>query len=262
MLAYLQIFADKEVLLDPFSDEERGRLLTAMLRYALHDEEIVLEGNERYIWPVFKQMIDQSKDALSKKQKAGAARQEQSTAQQQAAEGEHPSAPASTAQQQAAESPIIQESRIKNQESRYKNKEHKRESGAALQRFIPPTAEQVQEYCRENGITGVEAQRFVDFYASKGWTVGNAPMKDWRAAVRNWAKRETERAAPRSSAQVLHAQNYTQRQYTEEELGGDAFRKLIAEMEKDKPPPLVKTVNAHSQLAETMAYQEVANAKS
>lgn len=69
MLAYLQIFADKEELLEPFDDAERGRLLTAMLAYALHDEEIDLTGNERYIWPVFKQMINQSKDAGSKRGK-------------------------------------------------------------------------------------------------------------------------------------------------------------------------------------------------
>ena len=26
--------------------------------------------------------------------------------------------------------------------------------------------------------------------AAKGWKVGNQPMKDWRAAVRTWEKRE------------------------------------------------------------------------
>jgi hypothetical protein len=30
----------------------------------------------------------------------------------------------------------------------------------------------------------------VDFYASKGWKVGNQPMKDWKAAVRTWEQRE------------------------------------------------------------------------
>lgn len=36
----------------------------------------------------------------------------------------------------------------------------------------------------------VDPQRFVDFYASKGWKVGKEPMKDWKAAVRNWANRD------------------------------------------------------------------------
>ena len=33
-----------------------------------------------------------------------------------------------------------------------------------------------------------EAESFVDFYASKGWKVGKAPMKDWRAAARRWIR--------------------------------------------------------------------------
>ena len=45
----------------------------------------------------------------------------------------------------------------------------------------------MEEYSRERGIT-VDARRFVDYYASKGWTVGKAPMKDWKAAVRNWER--------------------------------------------------------------------------
>ena len=59
-------------------------------------------------------------------------------------------------------------------------------------RFTPPTVEDVESYCRERG-NGVDAQRFVDFYASKGWKVGNAGMKDWHAAVRNWERRDNKR---------------------------------------------------------------------
>ena len=33
-----------------------------------------------------------------------------------------------------------------------------------------------------------EAESFVDFYASKGWKVGKAPMKDWCAAARRWIR--------------------------------------------------------------------------
>ena len=56
-------------------------------------------------------------------------------------------------------------------------------------RFTPPTVEEVQSYCIERRNT-VDAERFVDFYSAKGWKVGNQPMKDWRAAVRTWEKRE------------------------------------------------------------------------
>ena len=63
---------------------------------------------------------------------------------------------------------------------------NKRESKA---RFTPPTLEDVQVYCKERG-NKVDAERFIDYYASKGWLVGKSKMKDWKAAVRNWERTE------------------------------------------------------------------------
>ena len=36
---------------------------------------------------------------------------------------------------------------------------------------------------------GVDPQRFIDFYETKGWMVGKNKMKDWKAAVRTWEQR-------------------------------------------------------------------------
>ena len=36
--------------------------------------------------------------------------------------------------------------------------------------------------------TDFDPERFVDFYAQKGWMVGRSRMKDWKAAVRNWLR--------------------------------------------------------------------------
>lgn len=54
-------------------------------------------------------------------------------------------------------------------------------------RFTPPTIEEVKAYCRERE-NNVDAERFIDFYASKGWKIGKNAMKDWRAAVRTWER--------------------------------------------------------------------------
>ena len=56
-------------------------------------------------------------------------------------------------------------------------------------RFVPPTVHDVRAYCNETG-RHIDADYFVDFYTSKGWKVGKNPMKDWKAAVRTWAKRD------------------------------------------------------------------------
>lgn len=61
-------------------------------------------------------------------------------------------------------------------------------------RFTPPTVDEVRAYCQERG-NSVDPERFVDFYASKGWLVGKTRMKDWRAAVRSWERSDSQQKA-------------------------------------------------------------------
>lgn len=56
-------------------------------------------------------------------------------------------------------------------------------------RFVPPTVEEVKQYCQENSYI-LDAQRFVDFYECKGWMVGKNKMKNWKAAVRTWVSKD------------------------------------------------------------------------
>lgn len=77
--------------------------------------------------------------------------------------------------------------------------------GEKADRFIPPDANQVQEYCDSRN-NGIDAQAFVDFYTSKGWMVGKNKMKDWKAAVRTWernGKRSCNTAAVNSQKDQL-----------------------------------------------------------
>ncbi len=62
-------------------------------------------------------------------------------------------------------------------------------SKTTRKRFVQPSLDEVKQYCVERH-NSVDAQRFIDFYASKGWLIGNQPMKDWKAAVRTWEQRE------------------------------------------------------------------------
>jgi len=54
-------------------------------------------------------------------------------------------------------------------------------------RFVPPTLEEVQDYCNER-CNNVDAEKFINHYTSNGWMVGRNKMKDWKAAVRTWEK--------------------------------------------------------------------------
>jgi hypothetical protein len=56
-------------------------------------------------------------------------------------------------------------------------------------RFVPPTVEEVAEFCKGHGL-GIDPARFVDHYTANGWKVGKAKMKDWQATARNWSRNE------------------------------------------------------------------------
>jgi len=88
--------------------------------------------------------------------------------------------------------------------------ETKREKQAKekRKRFSAPSVDEVRDYCRERG-NSIDAETFVDFYSSKGWKVGNSPMKDWQSAIRTWEKREC-RASPREQPASFNANDYLQ----------------------------------------------------
>lgn len=58
-----------------------------------------------------------------------------------------------------------------------------------IQDFKPPTQQQVIDYCKTNKLQ-VDAYSFFDFYTSNDWLVGKNKMKDWRASLRIWERRE------------------------------------------------------------------------
>jgi hypothetical protein len=54
-------------------------------------------------------------------------------------------------------------------------------------KYIPPTLQEVIDYCRER-MNFVDPQSFIDHYTANGWMRGKAKVKDWRACVRTWEK--------------------------------------------------------------------------
>ena len=68
-------------------------------------------------------------------------------------------------------------------------------------RFVPPTVGEVIAYCVERG-NDIDAQQFIDFYASKGWMVGKNKMTDWKAAVRTWEKYHKEKPKNKAAQEL------------------------------------------------------------
>lgn len=71
--------------------------------------------------------------------------------------------------------------------------------GTKAPRFIKPTFEEISAYCAERG-NRVDPERFLAYYESNGWKVGRNPMKDWKAAVRNWERNSFSSGATKPAA--------------------------------------------------------------
>lgn len=85
---------------------------------------------------------------------------------------------------------------------RASEEEEEEESGKGIKergkaaRFRAPSpaevAEYAQQFAADKGLDltalDFDPERFVDFYAQKGWMVGRSHMKDWKATVRNWLR--------------------------------------------------------------------------
>lgn len=70
--------------------------------------------------------------------------------------------------------------------------------------FAPPTLAEVKAYCEERK-NGIDAEAFIDFYSSKDWMIGKNKMKDWKASVRTWEKRDRKPQPQKASDDKLKA---------------------------------------------------------
>ncbi len=78
-------------------------------------------------------------------------------------------------------------------------------------RFVVPAPQTVSDYMFSKAPDNLahansEAHKFVDYYSSKGWVVGKSPMKDWKAAARNWMKNNFSSAQPVQAASQREAE--------------------------------------------------------
>lgn len=59
-------------------------------------------------------------------------------------------------------------------------------------KFIKPNLDEVIEYFISKKSNKEEAEKYFDYYESKGWLVGKTSMKDWKASARNWIRNQKE----------------------------------------------------------------------
>ena len=195
------------------TDAEFGRLARALLVYSRTGEFPALNGNER----LFKRRVIMQEDRAQESyvqvveknrangQLGGRPRKPRETQRNPEKPTETQNNPQKPSETQKTQIEI--ESEIKteiNTPLPNGNKGSKAATPPTREtRFYPPSLSEVQAYISERG-SSVDAQQFVDFYASKGWMVGKNRMKDWKAAVRTWEKRRKEEAGEQPTKQEYH----------------------------------------------------------
>lgn len=80
--------------------------------------------------------------------------------------------------------------------------------------FIPPEPDEVETYFISQQYSLLEAQKFHNHFQSNGWLVGGkSPMKDWKAAARNWMLNANKFAGNQS--EVKHLSTLQNKNYAE-----------------------------------------------
>ena len=177
--AYFQYYETFETIIEKIKDiEERQWLRKVIINYGLHGLEPDTFFSEalEIAWTICKDLIDQQHH-----------RREVNAANRAGKKAEPATNEENSAIEPQSEEKPVQE--IQSENPKRKN-------------FEKPTVEEIAAYCAERK-NEVDAQAFFDFYESKGWKVGAVKMRDWRASVRTWEKRDAEEKKARNRSKTI-----------------------------------------------------------
>ena len=224
---FLESYEDAINDLDP---ADQLALYKAISRYALYGEEPELTGIARTIWKLIRPNLDASRKRQEDGAKGGRPRkdagQNEPGSQEQAAD---PRVDAEEKPEKCGFSGVktmVSESKKPNMNMNMtRDHEEENDGSSAPARettstTIRPTVEEVERYCSQSGIRGVDAARFVAYNDGRGWKIGDKAAEDWTALLRLWIAREGERrgrSTPRRSPTGTFGA-FEQRQYDADDL--------------------------------------------
>ena len=173
---FYRSFADAIAGLPP---EEYKKVMQAIIGYALDCTEPTAGGIEYTVFCLVKPQIDANNKRYENGKKGGRPITKQEPNNNQDVTKKKPSNNQDVTNPQPNVYVNVNDNDIKKKDTNV--------SKEKASRFKPPTVTEVENYCREKEYR-IDCERFVDFYRSNDWMVGKNKMKDWRAAVRNWAR--------------------------------------------------------------------------
>lgn len=209
------------------SDAEVGRLFRGLLHYSATGEQPDnLQGREEIVFDIFSQQIDRENERYEAKCDRNRQNVTKRYDRIQPYTTEYDRNKSSTTAYQNYQEKEEEKGEEK-EKDKGKDKGEVERPPRERARMTPPTPDDVRAYAQEMrwSTAQFDPERFVDFYASKGWRVGSQPMRDWRAAARNWAARERSDGGRFQAREekTNPAFNYDQRDYSDREFGDDFY---------------------------------------
>ncbi len=190
------LYHDIRTPLELLTDEQRGKLFIALLDYSEHGELPDFDGALLMAFAFIRTSLDRDAEAWAEK-RAKRAEAGRNGGLAKAANASIASGAKQSVANLAVNVPVNVPAPVPvpvNLSTTTGGGRGTADKPPRAARFPPPTVDEVRDYCQEHG-NSVDPERFVDFYASKGWLVGKTKMKDWRAAVRSWERSDSQQKA-------------------------------------------------------------------
>lgn len=170
------------------TDEQLGRLFRALFEYNSTDESISVDEDIEMAFGFFSNQMDIDNAKWLEKVEKLRANAKASKSKQLL--------PNATKSNQIALVNVNENVNVNDNVNVIKEKDKEKVAVAPLapksspiKRFVKPTLLELQQYCQEARLH-INCDAFLDYYEANGWKVGRDSMKDWRAAARNWARRQ------------------------------------------------------------------------
>ena len=188
------LYFEMRNVFEELSNEKRGILVSAILDYSEHGIQPDFRGSLRIAWASIRHKLDRDDDNYARKSQV---RRYAVYIRESKKDGVLPL----PYEQWLASLPETSQPETSNDTNRYPTTTTTATSTDCCympaagkpprqpQRQIPPTLEEVRAYAAQRG-DPLDPEAFMDYYTANGWKVGRNPMKDWKAAVRTWARKE------------------------------------------------------------------------
>lgn len=207
------LYTDSREIIEKLTNEQAGILIKAIMRYSAGEEPPEMDALTDIVFSTIRIYLDKDfekyKEICIKRKEAGkkgGAPKGNKNAEKQSKQAN--ALKNNQNKQKQAKQPDNDNDNDNDNEIIKENNKRKKSNA-----FIPPTLEEVANYCNERN-NKVDPQRFIDFYSASGWMRGKNKIKDWKACIRTWERSSGIAVTPASTKNNAFM-NFDQRNYDE-----------------------------------------------